>query len=211
MKLATKMIAGALVVAGGALVGRWQATRQFTEEPPYTVVRSLGASMEVRRYEPMVVAETRVRASLDEATSEGFRRLAGYIFGGNQRRESLAMTTPVAVESERLAMTTPVAVESENGEQVVTFVMPPGRTLASLPVPNDARVTLREVPARTIAVLTYRGTTTPEILAVQTQVLRDALAREGITPSGNPMSSRYDPPWTLPMLRRNEVWIPIAE
>ena len=198
MKLATKMIAGALVVAGGALVGRWQATRQFTEEPPYTVVRSLGASMEVRRYEPMVVAETRVRASLDEATSEGFRRLAGYIFGGNQRRESLAMTTPVAVES-------------ENGEQVVTFVMPPGRTLASLPVPNDARVTLREVPARTIAVLTYRGTTTPEILAVQTQVLRDALAREGVMPSGNPMSSRYDPPWTLPMLRRNEVWIPIAE
>jgi hypothetical protein len=121
------------------------------------------------------------------------------------------MTAPVAVESERLAMTAPVAIESENGEQVVSFVMPPGRTLSSLPVPNDARVTLREVPARTIAVLTYSGTTTPEILASQTQTLRDALTREGLTATGNAVSSRYDPPSTLPMLRRNEVWIPIAE
>ena len=211
MKLAIKMIASTLVVAGGALVGRWQATRQFTEEPPYTVVRTLGGSIEVRRYEPMVVAETRVRASFDEASSEGFRRLAGYIFGGNQRRESLSMTTPVAIESERLAMTTPVAIESENGEQIVSFVMPPGRTMDTLPVPNDARVTLREVPARTIAVLTYRGTTTTEIIATQTQALRDALAHDGATPTGNPISSRYDPPWTLPMLRRNEIWIAVAE
>ena len=210
MKLATKMIVGALVVAGGALVGRWQAARQFTEEPRYTVLRTLGGSMEVRRYEPMVVAETRVRAAFDAASNEGFRRLAGYIFGGNQRRESLAMTTPVAVESERLAMTTPVAVESENGEQIVTFVMPPGRTLNTLPVPNDARVTLREVAARTIAVLTYSGTTTPEIIATQTQTLQDALTRDGATTTGNPVSSRYDPPSTLPMLRRNEIWIPIG-
>jgi hypothetical protein len=211
MKLASKVLVGALVVAGGALVGRWQAARQFVEEPRFSVVRTLGPAIEVRRYEPMVVAETRVRASFDGASSEGFRRLAGYIFGGNQRRESLAMTAPVAVESERLAMTAPVAIESENGEQVVSFVMPPGRTLSSLPVPNDARVTLREVPARTIVVLTYSGTTTPEILASQTEALRDALTREGLTATGNAVSSRYDPPSTLPMLRRNEVWIPIAE
>jgi hypothetical protein len=211
MKLASKVLVGALVVAGGALVGRWQAARQFIEEPRFAVVRTLGPAIEVRRYEPMVVAETRVRATYDSASSEGFRRLAGYIFGGNQRRESLAMTAPVAVESERLAMTAPVAIENEDGEQVVSFVMPPGRTLSSLPVPNDARVTLREVPARTIAVLTYSGTTTPEILATQTQALRDALTRVGLTAMGNAVSSRYDPPSTLPMLRRNEVWIPIAE
>jgi hypothetical protein len=137
MKLATKVLVGALVVAGGALVGRWQAARRFTEEPRYRVVRRLGESIELRHYEPMVVAETRVRASFDTASSQGFRLLAGYIFGGNRTRESLAMSTPVAVESERLAMSTPVAVESENGEQVVSFVMPRGRALESLPVPND--------------------------------------------------------------------------
>jgi hypothetical protein len=211
MKLATKVLVGASVVAGGALVGRWQAARHFTEEPRYRVVRRLGESIELRRYEPMVVAETRVRASFDTASSQGFRRLAGYIFGGNRTRESIAMTTPVAVESERLAMTTPVAVESENGEQVVSFVMPPRRALESLPVPNDPRVTLREIPARTIAVLTYRGATTPEVLVRHTQTLRAALTREGVMATGNAVSSRYDPPSTLPLLRRNEVWIPVAE
>jgi hypothetical protein len=211
MNLATKVLLGAFVVAGGALLGRWQGARRFIEEPRYTVVRSLGDSIELRRYEPMVVAETRVRASFDAASNEGFRRLAGYIFGGNQRRESLAMTTPVAVEGERLAMTAPVAVESENGEQVVAFVMTRGRTLSTLPIPNDARVTLREVAARTLAVRSYGGTTTPEIVATQTQTLRDALTREGLTATGNAVSSRYDPPWTLPMLRRNEIWIPIAD
>ncbi|MBN8613010.1 MAG: heme-binding protein [Deltaproteobacteria bacterium] len=211
MKLATKVLVGAFVVAGGALLGRWQAARRFVEEPRYTVVRTLGDSIELRRYEPMVVAETRVRASFDAASNEGFRRLAAYIFGGNQRRESLAMTAPVAVESERLAMTAPVAVESESGEQIVRFVMPPGRASSTLPMPDDARVTLREVPAQTVAVLTYSGTTTPAILETRTQALRDALAREGLTTTGNAVSSRYDPPSTLPMLRRNEIWIPIAD
>ena len=121
------------------------------------------------------------------------------------------MTTPVAVESERLAMTTPVTVESAEGEHLVTFVMPAGRALDSLPVPNDERVTLREIPARSVAVFTYAGRTTPEIIERHTASLRGALARAELSPIGGAISSRYDPPWTLPMLRRNEIWIPIAD
>lgn len=211
MRLAAKLVVGALVVAGGAIVARWQGARHFVREPSFTVARRLGPTIELRRYEPMVVAETRVSGSLDAASDAGFRRLAGYIFGGNRRRESIAMTTPVVVESERLAMTAPVTVASEGGERVVTFVMPPGRTLASLPVPDDALVTLREVPARTIAVLTYGGTTSEEIVEQRTSELREALEREGITPGGAPVSSRYDPPTTIPALRRNEIWLPIAD
>ena len=198
------------MVAGGALVTRWQAARHFAGEPRYSVVRRIGPTIELRRYDPMVVAETRVAGSLDAASNAGFRRIAGYIFGGNRQRESIAMTTPVAVESERLAMTTPVTIVSDGGERVVTFVMPPGRTLASLPVPNDALVTLRDVPARTLAVLTYSGTTSDEIVAQRTSELRAALEREGVTPIGASVSSRYDPPTTIPVLRRNEIWLPIG-
>jgi hypothetical protein len=214
MRFATKAVLGVLVVGGGALLARWQLARRFTDEPRHTVQRRLehgGHEIELRLYEPMVVAETRVRGSLDDATNEGFRRLAGYIFGGNRGRESLGMTTPVATEPERLAMTTPVAVESADGEHVVRFVMPPGRALDALPTPDDARVTLREVPARRVAVLTYRGSTTPELLERHSRALAEALAREGLVPGGPAVSARYDPPWTLPVLRRSEVWIPLAD
>lgn len=211
MKLATKIAIGVAALAGSAVLVRWQAARRFADEPRYEVTRTLSESIEVRRYAAMVVAETRVEGTLDAASNEGFRRLAGYIFGGNRARESLAMTTPVAVESERLAMTTPVAIESSGSEHVVRFVMPAGRTLESLPVPNDARVTLATVAARDVAVLTYSGTTSPEIVRERTDALRDALERAGLTLAGPAVSSRYDPPSTLPMLRRNEIWIPVTE
>ena len=211
MRLATKIAVGIAALAGGAVLVRWQAARRFTNEPRYEVVRTLSESIEVRRYAALVVAETSVEGTLDTASNEGFRRLAGYIFGGNRARESLAMTTPVGVESERLAMTTPVGIESSGTEHVVTFVMPAGRTLDSLPVPNDARVTLAAMAERNVAVLTYGGATTAQIVSERTEALREALERAGLIIAGPAVSSRYDPPSTLPMLRRNEIWIPVTE
>jgi hypothetical protein len=209
-----KAALGVGAVAAGGLIVRWQTARHFVEEPRHSVLRRLVDGVEVRRYEPVVVAETRVEAAYESAPSEGFRRLAGYIFGGNRGRESIAMTAPVVQEdgaqSERIAMTAPVVQASGERGQTISFVMPPGRSLESLPLPNDTRVTLREVPAREIAVLRYSGTTDEAIVAEKTAALRAELARHGLVAVSEPVSARYDPPTTLPFLRRNEIWIEVA-
>ncbi len=202
----------ALAVAGALVslaVVRWQAAGRFVEEPDFTVERSDG-SIEVRRYAPLVRAETTVETDdWNRAVNEGFRRLAGYIFGANQRRSSIAMTAPVtqAQRGERIAMTAPVTQSSAAGSWLVTFTMPRGSAVDAMPLPNDGRVTLRALPSRRVAVLRYSGTTTPDILAAHERTLREWLARNGLTSSGAATSARYDPPSTLPMLRRNELWI----
>jgi hypothetical protein len=215
----------ALVLAAGAAIVRWQAAGRFVEEPRYEVERALGDAIEIRRYAPRVVAATRVRArSHDEAVYEGFRRLAGYIFGGNAGRAELAMTAPVtqgsatatvrgASEGERIAMTAPVtqAPAAEDGSWEVTFTMPGDRTLETLPAPNDARVSLRQIPGERVAVLRYTGLAGPEVVEARTAELRARLAEEGLAPIGDPISARYDPPSTLPFLRRNEIWLLLGD
>lgn len=198
-----------LALLVGAALARWQAARFFVSEPPYRVVRRLGPDAELRRYAPMVVAETETSGSYDRAPSDGFRRLAGFLFGGNQARTSLAMTAPVT--HERLAMTAPVTHATPEGAHVIAFVMPPGRSLDSLPAPDDARVRFREVPARTVAVLTYAGAADEAAFRERADVLDATLRAAGLTPISEPVSARYDPPSVLPFLRRNEVWIEVAE
>jgi hypothetical protein len=203
---------GALAAVGALLaVGlvRWQAAGRFIEEPAHTVEARDGA-IEIRRYGPCVRAETTVETGpAERAAREGFRRLAGYIFGGNRARASVAMTAPVTqrAEGERIAMTAPVTQSTEQGPWRVTFTMPGGRTLDELPAPVDARVILRALPARRVAVLRYAGRSGPEVMAAHERTLRAWLAGRGMTPSGPAISARYDPPSTLPFLRRNEVWL----
>jgi len=206
---------GALVTVAGAALVRWQLAGRFVEEPSYEVERSLGEGMEVRRYAPRVLAVTRVAGgSREAAANEGFRRLAGYIFGGNRARRSVAMTAPVlqAPASERVAMTAPVMqAAADGGGWVVSFVMPPGSTLEALPVPDDDRVVLEVAPSERVAVLRYSGSAGPEDWSARAQELRGALAREGLDATAEPVSARYDPPWTMPMLRRNEVWLALGD
>lgn len=203
-----RLIVGTLaVLASTAAIVRWQGARHFVEEPPFDVVERLSDSVEIRRYAPMVIAETRVEAAFDTAPNIGFRRLAGFLFGGNTAREALAMTAPVTQTGERLAMTVPVTQAEEGGASTVAFVMPAGRSLASLPVPDDGNVTFREVPERTVAVLTYRGSADAAVVAARTAELETLLRTRGRATRGPATSARYDPPSTLPFLRRNEIWI----
>lgn len=197
-----------LVASGVGAVVYWQLQRWFTAEPKFEVERRVHG-VEIRRYPSLVRAETVIEGDHPEvAVNQAFRRLAGYIFGANATRTKIAMTAPVTQSSERLAMTTPVTQSSDGaGRWVVTFTMPAGRTLADLPAPRDPRVTLRKLPERRIAALRYSGNTKPERVREKELVLRAALAREGLAPRGEVVSARYDPPSTLPMLRRNEVWL----
>ena len=144
---------GQVAEAGGTIVG----IRSGTEEPDFTVERKIG-NVEIRRYGPRIAAETPIAADEEAARNEGFRRLARYIFGGNQSKTKIAMTAPVAQQpSEKIAMTAPVASQrGPGGEWVIRFFMPSKYTLDSLPTPNEDVVRLVEVPGETVAVLRYR-------------------------------------------------------
>lgn len=195
-----------------------------TEEPKYEVVFSEG-DMEVRRYAPMLIAEAEVEGSMDEASNKGFRLIADYIFGNNQssdseQRSKIAMTAPVTVEpqSSRISMTAPVTVEPQSAETDmqaarrwrIHFVMPSQYTLDTIPRPRNSAVKLREVPASHHAVHRYSGFNTLSRVQKKTEELLQWTAAKSLTITGNPQLSRYDPPWTLPMFRRNEIMVEIT-
>lgn len=183
------------------------------QEPAFVVERSADA-FEVRLYEPRVVAETVVVGDREQASSAGFRRLAGYIFGGNTTTKKLAMTAPVGqVDAGRkLAMTAPVGqVAAGEGSWTVSFTMPTGETLATLPQPDDPQVTLREVPERRVGVMSFSGRWTEQRFATHAEALRSWLASQGLSTVGEVEVNRYDAPWTPWFMRRNEVWLTLSQ
>ncbi|WP_309628527.1 heme-binding protein [Brevundimonas sp.] len=182
-----------------------------TEEPKFTLVMKDG-DFEIRDYLPNVVAEVTVSGSQDRASSQGFRILAGYIFGGNTRRQSIAMTAPVAQNrtSETIAMTAPVTQTATGGNWAVRFIMPSEYTMATLPVPDDGRITLREEPAQRMAVIRFSGIADGRQVERREQELDEQLARRGLRRTGPTTLAQYDPPWTLWFMRRNEVMAPVA-
>lgn len=184
---------------------------QAIEEPAFELLRQLG-EVQVRQYAPYVVAEVLVEGPADDAGSQAFPILAGYIFGKNQGERKLAMTAPViqAAAPVKLAMTAPViqaAADGGRSGQVVQFVLPRDVTLATAPVPIDARVTVREVPGRQVAVIRYSGLWSAANYAQHLDKLTTTLRGAGLAWTGEPVFSRYDPPITPWFLRRNEIWL----
>jgi len=177
-------------------------------EPAYRTERHTEA-FDIRVYEPYLIAEVIVPGPAESASSAGFRLLAGYIFGGNRSAQKLAMTTPVTQAPVTLPMTVPVTQSPDADGFRVRFAMPPGYTLATLPVPNDPRVRLSEVPAQRMAVLRYSGRWTATNYAEHLAELRASLTAAGLTAHGAPSLARYNAPYVLPFLRRNEVWLPL--
>ena len=220
LPLATGLIVGRRTRLGGALAAggvalgmlalRSQLQRLFTDEPAFTSEKRIG-KLQLRAYPARVEATTQIDTGrIEDALDQGFHRLAGFIFGGNQTHEALPMTSPVTARGEKLAMTTPVIASDHEGSYTLAFVMPPGRDLASLPKPTDKHVRLREIPARRVAVLRFAGRhTAGNIGAAERQLLRLVTAA-GLESVGKPSFAGFDPPMTLPILRRNEVWIEIA-
>jgi hypothetical protein len=185
------------------------APAMAVEEPRFEIVERHDV-FEVRRYAPCVVAETRVPGDLQEAGNAGFRILAGYIFGKNRGARKIQMTAPVAQTPVKIAMTAPVAQSADPDGSVVRFVMPAEWTLATLPEPTDPRVSLREVPARTVAVIRYSGFWSTARYEEELQRLQEALERRGLRWQGEPVWARYNPPWTPWFMRRNEIWLELA-
>jgi SOUL heme-binding protein len=199
-----------LAEAGAAIFG----VRGGTEEPAHSV-EQLTDGVQICQYGPRIAAETTVTGGEQAARNVGFRRLAGYIFGGNHTETTIEMTAPVAQQSgggrgEKIAMTAPVSQRAAaDGQWVIRFFMPVEKTMESLPQPNDPAVRLVAIPAETIAVRRFTGSYTPKAVASHTAALLRTLRETGFQAVGTPSAWFYDPPWTVPMLRRNEIVVPI--
>jgi len=190
---------------GASLFG----VRSGTAEPGYKLVASFG-QVEVRQYNPLLAASVTVKGDELAARGAGFRRLAGFIFGGNTTKTSIAMTAPVAQSSAKIAMTAPVAQTSSGaGEWTISFYMPTGYTLATLPKPKDPGIVIQELPPQVFAVYRYLGIPGAGATAKAHAVLLARLARSAWVPVGAPVDWFYDPPWTLPWARRNEAAVAV--
>lgn len=186
------------------------------EKPAHTVVTTHsfeGDQIEIRDYPPYQVAETVVQSStLEKASTEGFKRLAAFIFGENTASTKMAMTAPVETESSvKLDMTAPVSTEGGNGTWKIRFVMPSQYTLETLPRPKDSRIQIQTVPARRLAVIVFSGRWTDENFATHTDRLQRFLSEQKMTVSGSPVIARYNMPLTPWFLRTNEVQIPVSQ
>lgn len=181
------------------------------EETGYKVVLKKG-NFEVRDYLGLVVAEVTVSGEQKQAANKGFRLLAGYIFGGNTRRQGIAMTSPVAQEptSEMIAMTAPVTRTQNAGTWTVRFTMPSAYTLDALPEPTDPKVKLRRLPPARYAVLRFSGLARQSEVNSKSRELVAATSAHRLSAIGNVSLAQYNPPWTPWFMRRNEVMIPVA-
>ncbi len=199
-------LAGA-VVLGGAL---WGPVVSSVEQPKYKVVES-DQSIEIRDYAAMIVAEADVSGERDKAISEGFRIIADYIFGNNLSSQKVAMTAPVTQQaSEKIAMTAPVTQQGEGNSWQVRFIMPASYTMETLPKPKNPAVKLKEIDGKRFAVIRFSGFAGEDSLKRHTDQLTEFVRAKKLTTVAAPTYAFYNPPWTLPFLRRNEVMLEVA-
>jgi effector-binding domain-containing protein len=199
------MLVGGLVIMA-ASVGPIMSN---VEQPKYTVAESYG-DIEIRDYTPMIVAETEVTGTRELAISEGFRTIADYIFGNNINSRQIKMTAPVTQEaSEPIAMTAPVTQRGDGDTWRVRFVMPSKHTMESLPLPKNPAVKIKQMPGRRFAAIRFSGLPNNGKLRKQTARLENLISAKKLSAISVPSYAFYNPPWTLPFLRRNEVLIEI--
>jgi hypothetical protein len=205
------------------------------EEPEYQILFT-HENYEIRKYSPKLLAEVLVEGDMDEASSKGFRLIANYIFGNNRSvnasssqmsSEKITMTAPVTIEpqqsketpSEKIAMTAPVTIEPNNkgGEMKaanqwrVSFVMPKQYTLSNIPKPVNTEIKLKEISEQYFVVYKYSGFNTLSKVQNRVDQALNWSKDRGLMIIGTPQLSRYDPPWTLPIFRRNEIMIEISK
>jgi hypothetical protein len=201
-----------LPLMAGLIIGMfpWR-NAMATEEPSYRIAER-HRGWEIRVYEPRIEARTTVQARFENASSDGFRILASYIFGANEPAQKIDMTAPVSIRDGGTKGNAPTAVSAKGpGSWEVAFVMPSDRSMETLPAPKDPRVRLSPVPEQRVAALRFSGSSSAANVERRQRELLEALAAAGLETAGPPILARYDPPWIPTMLRRNEILIPLAE
>ena len=175
------------------------------ETPSYKVIQSKG-KIEIREFDPMVIAEVQVVGRRKDAISSGFKLLADYIFGNNISQENINTTATIQQPaSEKIAMTAPVQQQLANDSWLVSFVMPSEYNLEDLPKPKNIEVKLKNVPVKRFVTIQFSGTSSDENLAKHKKLLVEFIKTNSISVTGTSKYAFYNPPWTLPVMRRNEV------
>ena len=195
-------------VAAAIVMGLSSPMASAIEEPKYNVVRQYDG-FEVREYAPYLVAEVVVPGPAEEAGNQGFRILAGYIFGKNKGERKMSMTAPVtqAPAPAKIEMTAPVTQAATNGGYVAQFTMPGEYTLETLPEPLDPQVKLKEVSGGRFAVIRYSGTWSERNYKEHLEKLERGVEAAGLSTTGSPIYSRYNAPFVPWFMRRNEIWL----
>ncbi len=203
MLLAAAGVAGLGLAIGSDALGKY-------EEPAYSVDRKEG-DFEIRSYPSVIAAEVIVPGRGEYSANNAFKILAGYIFGKNVSKTKIAMTVPVTekVNAEKIAMTVPVTTTVDKKNMTMRFYMPSKYTLDTLPEPIDKRIKLYYQSPLRFAVIRFSGFTSQENCRKHEEQLNLWLKKQNLTPSGEALRAFYNPPWTLPFMRRNEIWIPL--
>jgi hypothetical protein len=166
-----------------------------TEEQKYTVILK-DKDFEIRFYPSVTIATINSDAkSYKELSGSGFRKLAGYIFGGNETGTNIAMTSPVHMDI-------------NDSVSSMSFVMPSAYNQEELPKPNDPNVILQKTAAEYVAVIQFSGYASDKDLEFYTGKLRNTLEEKGITSYGHARFLGYNPPFQV-INRRNEVIIAV--
>jgi len=195
------------------------STVMATEEPKFSIIEK-SEPFELRAYAPQLIAEVKVEGDLDTASSQGFRLIAAFIFGQNQVSEKISMTAPVAIETAqrtKIAMTVPVGIEASKesatgvNQWLFSFVMPSEYTMATLPKPLNPLVTIRELPAQKRAAIIFSGFNNEAKVLEKTKALEEWIKSKQLQAIGNPQFARYNPPWSIPFMRRNEILITVRD
>lgn len=210
------------------LIVLWSVWGYFSskvENTEYSVIESK-SEYEIRLYPEHIVAQTTIKGTYDEALNQGFRIVAGYIFGGNTKKESIAMTAPVIEKSaaqnsaseksaaektkgQSIAMTAPVMATVEGESHTIAFGMPRSYTLETLPVPNDSRIQIVTIPEKKMAVIEFSWYRSTARVQSKKQELLDALKKDNVKVVGEPQYAGYNAPWTPPWMTRNEVLVEV--
>ena len=184
-----------------------------TEEAEFTLIHKEN-NFEIREYSPRIIAQVSVSGNFNDSSSAGFKSLADYIFGNNvinDKSQKIAMTAPVVVEptSEKITMTAPVLAEGKNSEWLISFVMPKEYSMESLPKPNNSAVVLIELPREKYAVVVFSGLVRESSYNEKATLLNEFVKIQGLSSVGSLLIARYNPPWTLPFFRRNELMVKV--
>lgn len=197
-----------VLVFGAAMIGPIMSN---VEVPAYKIVKK-EQNIEIRQYPPLIIAEVKTAGSRQDAIGDGFRILADFIFGNNEGEKQLSMNGPITQqEGIKIAMTAPVQQEQTDTEWAISFIMPSKFSIDTIPNPINDRIKIIQIPSKRYAVITFSGRSTEANLTKHTNELEIYMNGSSYSKVGNAKYAFYNPPWTLPFLRRNEVQFEIPE
>lgn len=197
-----------VLVFGAAMIGPIMSN---VEVPAYKILKK-EQNIEIRQYPPLIIAEVKTAGSRQASISDGFRILADFIFGNNEGEKQLSMNGPITQqEGIKIAMTAPVQQEKTDAEWAISFIMPSKFSIDTIPNPINDRIKIIQIPSKRYAVITFSGRSTEANLTKHTNKLEIYMNGSSYSKVGNAKYAFYNPPWTLPFLRRNEVQFEIPE